>query len=127
VQLIAPKDGLLTHANHFRGGGRVRDLAPAVAPSSAARDRRVDELVRGSVGAVAPGDLRAALADHADFPASVCYHEDPSVDPADRSVTAASIVMDLDRRAMSVAAGNPCSSPYAVLDLGASLAEVGEE
>lgn len=121
VQLIAPEQGLITHANHFRAGA-VRDLAPEVAPCSGPRERRLDALLRARIGHIDRHDVQEALSDHEGYPTSVCYHEDPREDPADRSVTAASIVMDLDARTMALASGNPCTSPYRVLDYAPALA-----
>jgi isopenicillin-N N-acyltransferase like protein len=123
LQLIAPEQGILTHANHFRAGS-VRDLAAEVAPCSKPRERRLDTLLRARVGRIDRHDVQAALSDHEGYPKSVCYHEDPREDPADRSVTAASIVMDLDARTMALAPGNPCVSPYRVLHCASALAGV---
>ena len=121
LSLIAPEQGLLTHANHFRAAD-VRDLAPVVAPCSEPRERRLDAMLRGRTGHICQRDLKAALSDHQAYPKSVCYHEDPREDPADRSITAASIVMDLDARTIALTSGNPCASDYRVLDYAPALA-----
>jgi hypothetical protein len=39
------------------------------------------------------------------------------VEPVERDLTAAAVVIDLDARTMAVAAGNPCVAPFEPLDV----------
>ena len=79
--------------------------------------------------AMRAGDLRAAaaartlddfgvvLADHADYPHSICAHPDPAAHPCEQGATIASVLMDLTARRIWLAAGNPCQTPYEQLDI----------
>jgi isopenicillin-N N-acyltransferase like protein len=62
-------------------------------------------------------DFRALLADHADYPHSICAHPDPADHPCDQSATIASVLMDLNARHLWLAKGNPCQVPYECLDI----------
>lgn len=54
-------------------------------------------------------EIWAILSDHANFPDSVCSHEDP-VDPeGKRLCTVYAILMDLDDKKLWFSEGNPCS------------------
>ncbi len=64
-----------------------------------------------------------SFATHAGYPASVCTHPDEREAPLKRSVTAASVLMDLHSRHMWVSDGVPCSNPYHALDYRGFLAK----
>ena len=57
-------------------------------------------------------NLRALLADHADYPHSICAHPDPADHPCEQGATIASVLMDLNARHLWLAAGNTCQVPY---------------
>jgi isopenicillin-N N-acyltransferase-like protein len=57
------------------------------------------------------------LRDHSTRPDSICGHEDLSRPVAERSVTVASMVCDLDEGRLYACAGTPCDNPYQVFDL----------
>ena len=57
-------------------------------------------------------DFRALLADHADYPHSICAHPDPGEHPLEQGATIASVLMDLTAGRMWVAAGHPCQVRY---------------
>jgi hypothetical protein len=62
-------------------------------------------------------DFRALLADHADYPNSICAHPDPADHPREQGATIASVLMDLNARHLWLAAGHPCLVPYERLDV----------
>jgi len=66
----------------------------------------------GATGSATLGDLRMLLADHADYPHSICSHPDPGEHPLEQGATIASILMDLNARRLWIAAGHPCQAPY---------------
>ena len=113
---LYPEDGLLLHTNHF--------LAPAISartdlslwamPSSAVRLQR---LRAGRTPKPDIQDFRTLLADHADYPHSICHHPDPGDHPREQGATIASVLMDLTARQLWLAAGNPCQVPYEPLDV----------
>jgi isopenicillin-N N-acyltransferase-like protein len=109
---LLPEDGVLTHANHFisddlTGDDRylqrkphTRDRLRNITASLAARRRHGE------------ADLRRSLADHRDAPNAVCQHPDPAVPAPERTCTVAGVVIDVGRRTLSYAAGNPCTAPW---------------
>jgi isopenicillin-N N-acyltransferase like protein len=125
-----PDQGLLLHTNHFLSP-RLHpvDVSLWAMPSSAVRLQRlqttataaatVAATVAGTGGAPAAtlDGFRAVLADHADYPHSICSHPDPEEHPLEQGATIASVLMDLNARRVWLAAGNPCQTPYTELDL----------
>ena len=119
---LFPEDGVLLHTNHFlapridpvdlcpvghaqqRGPAPASPRRPATAPATTAEPPALD-------------DFRALLADHADYPHSICAHPDPADHPCEQGATIASVLMDLGARHLWLAAGNPCQVPYERLDI----------
>jgi len=113
---LYPDQGLLLHTNHFLSP-RLHpvDLSLWAMPSSAVRLQRL----RALSGGPRPGgryrtlnDFRVLLADHADFPYSVCAHPERGAHPCEQDATIASVLMDLTAGRMWVAAGHPCQARY---------------
>ncbi len=114
---LCPEDGLLLHTNHFLAPRMdPADLALWVMPSSAVRLQRLRAGANGKA-AETLDDFRVLLADHADYPNSVCAHPDPADHPREQGATIASVLMDLTARRIWVAAGQPCQAPYQRLDI----------
>ena len=123
---LFPEDGVLLHTNHFLAP-RIDpvDLALWAMPSTAVRLQRLRAATTAPV-TTAPAttaeppaldDFRALLADHADYPHSICAHPDPADHPCEQGGTVASVLMDLGARRLWLAAGNPCQVPYERLDI----------
>jgi isopenicillin-N N-acyltransferase like protein len=118
-----PDQGLLLHTNHFLSP-RLHpvDVSLWAMPSSAVRLQRLRAGTAAAgagcaTGAATLDGFRALLADHADYPHSICSHPDPDEHPLEQGATIASVLMDLSARRVWLAAGNPCQAPYAELDL----------
>ena len=80
-----------------------------------ARALVVDGLARGDD----PADIAArTLCDHDGDPLCICAHVDESLPPAEREMTCASQVWDLEAMTMDVCAGPPCENPYRRYRLG---------
>ena len=120
---LFPEDGVLLHTNHFlapRTGLAPKalkapptDLALWAMPSSVIRLQRL----RAARTARTLDDFGVLLADHADYPHSICAHPDPADHPCEQCATIASVLMDLTARHIWLAAGNPCQAPYERLDV----------
>ena len=110
---VYPEDGVLRHTNHFLADIHPADLALWAMPSSAVRLQRL----RAAGTARTLDDFGVLLADHADYPHSVCAHPDPAAHPCEQGATIASLLMDLTARRIWLAAGNPCQAPYEQLDI----------
>ena len=112
---LFPEDGVLLHTNHFLAP-RIDpvDLSLWAMPDSAVRLQRL----RGAATtAKTLDDFRVLLADHADYPNSICAHADPSDHPREQGATIASVLMDLNARHLWLAAGHPCQVRYERLDV----------
>ena len=115
---LGPERGVLLHTNHFLSP-RIHavDLSLWAMPSSAVRLQRLRAGAAARPGPATLEDFRTLLADHADYPTSICAHPDPREHPCEQAATIASVLMDLTARQMWVAVGNPCQAPYQRLDL----------
>jgi isopenicillin-N N-acyltransferase like protein len=115
LYLLYPDDGgLLLHTNHFQSSlAGPADLGLWAMPSSAVRLQRL----RAGAGKRDLDGFGALLADHADYPHSICAHPDPVAHPLDRSGTIVSLLMDTESRQVWLAAGHPCQVPYQRLDV----------
>ena len=111
---LYPQDGLLLHTNHFlaprTGPDPLVDLSLWSMPTSAVRLQRL--LAAAKAHPRTLDDFRALLADHADYPHSICHHPDPEDHPREQGATIASVLMDLTARQLWLAAGNPCQVAY---------------
>jgi isopenicillin-N N-acyltransferase-like protein len=112
---LNPVGGVLTHANHFESRVPVRDLFADRGGSSYFRAARAARLL--PEGRIDEADLAAVLADHASYPHAICRHADPRDADEDRSESLYSVIMDLEERRLSVAAGPPCDRTYAAVHL----------
>jgi isopenicillin-N N-acyltransferase-like protein len=114
---LYPEDGLLLHTNHFLAPGiDPVDLCLWAMPSSAVRLQRL-RAAKDAARAKTLDDFRALLADHADYPNSICAHPDPADHPREQCATIASVLMDLTARRLWLAAGHPCRVPHEPLDV----------
>jgi isopenicillin-N N-acyltransferase like protein len=125
---LFPESGVLLHTNHFLSPRLDPvDVSLWAMPSSAVRLQR---LRAGTEQPEQPelrslGHFRALLADHADYPHSICSHPDPADHPCEQSATIASVLMDLHTRQVWLAAGNPCQAPYEPLEVTWRTAPAG--
>jgi isopenicillin-N N-acyltransferase-like protein len=126
LYLDQPRDGVLTHANHFVSPRFDRlDTGLALMPDSVFRLQRLTGAVREAGDEIARAHLQRAFADHAGHPYGVCSHPDAASPPVDQAATIASLVMDLDERRLWLADGNPCREPYRELDYAGFLGAEG--
>jgi isopenicillin-N N-acyltransferase-like protein len=102
----------------------MRDFGGS-SPFRSARARRL--LAEPAAGRkVTEADLADVFRDHASFPAAICRHVDQRDVPSERSETVYSLILDLDERAMGLAAGPPCRHDYAWLTLPEAIRAAGE-
>ncbi len=108
VGWLHPVDGVITHANHFESGLPVHDTLKDFGSSSFFRGDRARRLLGD--GPIDDKVLADVLADHGGYPRAICRHDDGTDVDADRSETLYSVIMNLDERRLSVAAGPPCGA-----------------
>jgi isopenicillin-N N-acyltransferase-like protein len=109
---LYPENGVLLHTNHFLAP-RIHpaDLSLWAMPSSQVRLQRL-KAAQQAQDPRTLDDFRVVLADHADYPHSVCAHPEPAAHPLEQGQTVASLLMDLTAGQLWLAAGNPCQVPY---------------
>lgn len=106
--------GPVLHTNHFLVAPSVgADTTPADWPDTLARLQELQQRVEPT----APQVLTDVLRSHAGHPYGICRHDDPALPYADRSVTLASLVIDLSRQRMLVADGAPCRAAYEPIEI----------
>ncbi len=108
VGVLNPVDGVITHANHFEALPTVHDTLRDIGGSSLFRGARARRLL-GTLP-IADKDLQGVLADHGGHPQSICRHDVGALTEDDRSESLYAVVLDLDERRMSIAAGPPCQA-----------------
>ena len=114
VYMDFPGDqGTLAHTSHYTNTAfDLKDVALWNGPSSPFRLHRMRQFLKGGRGELTPIKLQEYFGDHQNHPTAICRHQDPRVELIDRYAMVASVVMDLDRQTMWLAAGNPCTAPY---------------
>ena len=110
--------GWLAHTNHYVSPDMVAYEGYAEQESrtrlAVAETVLADGMARGDDPFAL---VTRVLRDHSSRPDSICGHEDESRPVAERSVTVASMVCDLDEGRLHACAGTPCDNPYQVFDL----------
>lgn len=110
-------DECVTHANHCRHpdlqalGERFPELI-----QSHARQARIDRLLHERSTPVTVQDLQQLLANHEDYPRSLCRHanHDPGTGFWE---TVFSVIIEPDARQLHLCRGQPCCQPYEVYKL----------
>jgi len=72
--------------------------------------RRIERLVDAKFGTITFDSLKAIMADHANYPRSVCKHHTPESD-LDYG-TIGSVVIDVSNRVLWACNGNPCRGDW---------------
>lgn len=106
-------DGILAHTNNYisrRMRAIEKDSEELIA--SRVRYNRAYRLLRSQRGKISLKSIQSILADHVNFPQSICNHVETSDLPLERQQTIASLIMDLTSNVMHVAWGTPCRSKY---------------
>ena len=105
-------DGCLTHTNHFLDGTmQAIEDEPDELVGTRVRYFRATRLL-AQVEKHSIETLQNIQRDHINFPNSICNHADDVIDPLDREKTINALIIDLTERALHIAWGNPCVSPY---------------
>ncbi len=107
TDVIGPEDGILTHANHFTVHPELQFL-----PKSP-RDARLRELLEKRRGTIDVPYVKLCMADHANYPQCICRHPaDPKLPLAQRSITVACEIYDLDLGEAHFCYGPPCTGEF---------------
>lgn len=103
------------HANSVLSA-RLRKYEDRIlgSPSSPLRQKNVQRLLDSHVGRLSPKIARRILADHTDFPLSICRHRSAQ----DPIVTTAAFLANLTDREVEIAIGHPCVAPFQKYTMG---------
>jgi isopenicillin-N N-acyltransferase-like protein len=106
---LGPENGLYTHTNHVMSGPPLSDIEdPPIygIDGSEHRQKRLLELLARKAGQITGRSAFSALADHTNYPNSIC-----SNDRANGGLTTAAVVAEPLSRLMHVCRGLPCNNP----------------
>jgi isopenicillin-N N-acyltransferase-like protein len=99
-------DDILAHANHYISSPMRRFEADRNRISdSIIRYNRAMRLLRENYGHLSPELFRGLLADHANYPASICKHRGSTV-------TVFSMIINLNERRAWIGRGRPCEAQW---------------
>lgn len=106
LQPIYIEDDILAHANHYATPAMRRfEANPADMAGSLIRHHRAWRLLRENRGRLSPALFQELLADHANYPGSICKH-------GLTTVTVFSLVIRLEDRRAWIGRGRPCQAHY---------------
>lgn len=109
---LYPQDGLVTHGNHFINQTGIETEFERIAPCSLYRTPRLDRLIRQNSQAWDVAHLKSCLKDTFGEPRAICRYANEDDPVAARTVTVASVIMDLDRLTIEVSDGPPDTNEY---------------
>jgi isopenicillin-N N-acyltransferase-like protein len=97
---------ILAHANHYVSQPMRRFEADHnTIGTSVIRHNRAMRLLRENCGRLTPELFKTLLADHANYPSSICKH-------GSNSVTVFAMILDLNRRQAWIGRGRPCETQW---------------
>jgi isopenicillin-N N-acyltransferase-like protein len=100
------RDNIMAHANHYASFPmRKFEANRNYIGGSIIRHNRALRLLRENYGRLSPEVFQRLLADHADYPASICKHDGGSV-------TVFSIIINLSELCAWIGRGFPCQTTY---------------
>ena len=100
------EDDILAHANHYASPPMRRFEADRNdIGGSVIRHNRAMRLLRENYGQLSPTVFQRLLADHANYPSSICKH-------AGESVTVFSMIIDLNELRAWIGRGRPCQTTF---------------
>ncbi|MGH2615740.1 MAG: C45 family autoproteolytic acyltransferase/hydrolase [Thermomicrobiales bacterium] len=103
-------NAFLAHANHFTLPDMTELDRDEDLLNSRLRQTRIETLIEREWGSLDTCSLRKIMADHANFPRSVCKHHAPESD-LDYG-TIGSVIIDVTERALCACSGNPCRGEW---------------
>ena len=112
ITCLHPKDGIITHSNHFVGPGHGESQMEKIAPNTLYRASRLEHLLKRHAGSITFEHMQTAAQDHFGAPNGICRHPDPALPATKRTMTTGAVLIDLNTRVMYVANGPPCSYPF---------------
>ncbi len=105
-EAIYIEEDILAHANHYVSLSMRRfEYDRSAIGDSVIRHNRAMRLLRENYGQLSPEMFKTLLADHSNYPASICKHEGVAV-------TVFSMIIHLNQLCAWIGRGKPCQSEY---------------
>ena len=113
LRLINPKNGVLSHANHFANPDILGVFEPPNPRRhfSEFRQKRMETLLNAQKPLDIP-DIQTILRDHNNNPQSLCRHRDNTLPESQHTITKTAMIMDLEEKKMWVTNGQPCVEEF---------------
>ena len=113
VDLLEPRNGAIFHTNHFVGPKFGVNINSG---GSYLRQQRIQQLLGGRSD-VTLEEIKAALADHANAPSSICKHTtaEDEAEAMKQHATNHTLIMDLLAGEAHFSLGNSCEGEYRLL------------
>lgn len=115
---LHPRDGVITHSNHFLDGRHGPSQMERIAPNTLFRAARLERLLRAHRGDLDIETIRMALLDGTSHPHAICRHVDPRQPAVRQTMTLASVILDLTAGVMWISEG-ACETPHIAVPLAA--------
>ncbi|MBE6011277.1 MAG: acyl-CoA--6-aminopenicillanic acid acyltransferase [Lachnospiraceae bacterium] len=107
ADILEPKAGILTHANHFVHRPEIHAL------EFSPRGNRLYEKLAEKTGEIDIAYIAECLSDHENYPKALCRHpSDVSVRLGRRGITVAGVIYDFENETAYVCAGPPCEGEF---------------
>ena len=104
------QDGIFGHANHYEAPQLQHlDMEPEMLPDTLIRSGRMYQLLKAKFGKLDLEALKEVMRDHANYPNSICRHEDPREGVLS---TLSALIYRPEDRLMLATYGTPCTSPF---------------
>jgi isopenicillin-N N-acyltransferase-like protein len=107
---------VLAHANNFTvvmpGIVDRAKFLPSASPGTFLRTQRASAFLRERAGGVTVADLKKLLADHKEYPESICRHMDPRFAQDVFGQSNVSVIFDLTKQMYHYTYGPPCENIY---------------
>ena len=117
-EVIPAENGCLAHTNHYLSPKMQQfEKTRAEWKKTDLRYSRIISLLSGNESH-SMQTIQSMLADHENYPHSICQHAPAADSTTSQTKTIVSLVMDLGERKMAYSLGNPCCNAYHILDPG---------
>jgi len=104
------QDGIFGHANHYESPQLQHlDMEPEMLPDTLVRSGRMHQLLKAKFGKLDLEALKEVMRDHANYPNSICRHED---NRGGVLSTLSTLIYRPEDRLMLATYGTPCTSPF---------------
>jgi len=104
------QDGIFGHANHYESPQLQHlDMEPEMLPDTLIRSGRMHQLLKAKFGKLDLEALKEVMRDHANYPNSICRHED---NRGGVLSTLSALIYRPEDRLMLATYGTPCTSPF---------------